>query len=188
MATKNVTYRSYSMEYGTFVGLSWGALFLSYVEGIIYDNALLILLCFMLCGVAFVLPFVLAFRLNRKVFLIGENLSYLQGLIFSISMFMYACLLNGLIVYAYFQFMDDGSLFGRLNEMLTMPEMTSTYKSLGMGEQYAQMIDMMKDMSGLSALDKALIVFNNNFFYGLTFSFVVAIVASYNLKRINNLK
>ena len=173
------------MEYGTFVGMSWGALFLSYVEGIVYDNTLLILLCFMLCGVAFVLPFVLAMRLNRKMFLVGEKLSYLQGLLFSISMFMYACLLNGLIVYAYFQYMEEGMLFGRLNEMFTMPEMVQTYESIGMGVQYQQMMNMVNELGSMSALDKALMVFNNNFFYGLTLSFVVAIVASYNLKKIS---
>lgn len=167
------------MEYGTFVGLSWGALFLSYTEGVSYDNALLILLCFILCGVAFVLPFVLAYRLNRKLFVAGERLNYLQGLFFSLSMFMYACLLNGLIVFAFFQYLDNGLLFEKLNSMMTMPEMVSTYQSMGMGEQYNQMLDMMREAGGLSALDKALIIFNNNFFYSLIFSFIVAFVASY---------
>ena len=84
------------MEYGTFIGLTWGGMFLTYVEGISYNNGLLMLLCFMLGGVALVLPFVLAFRLNRKMALAGEHLSYFQGLFFAFSMFMYGCLLNGL--------------------------------------------------------------------------------------------
>ena len=37
------------MEYGTFVGLTWGGLFFSYVEGIAGNNGMLMMLCFMLC-------------------------------------------------------------------------------------------------------------------------------------------
>ena len=94
MATTNYTYRSYSMEYGTFLGLSWGLLFLCYVESISYNNGLLMMLCLLFVGTSLLLPFMLALRLNRKLFIIGERLSYIQGLFFSFSMFMYACLLH----------------------------------------------------------------------------------------------
>lgn len=172
------------MEYGTFVGLSWGALFLSYVEGICYNNSLLILLCFMLAGVAFVAPFVFATRMNKKLFLVGEKLSYWQGLLFSFSMYMYASLFCGLIVFLYFNFWDNGLLFEQMNSMVTMPEMAAMYRQIGMGEQYAQMLQMMQELEELSPLEKALAVFNNNFFFSLFWSFIVAIVASYDLTKI----
>ena len=184
MATKNNMYRSYSMEYGTFVGMSWGALFLSYVEGISYGNGLLIFLCFILCGVALLLPFLLAMRLNAKMSLVGEKLSYLQGLLFSLSMFMYACLMNGMIVFSYFNFLDDGLLFEQLNSMMNSQEMTSAYQQMGLGAQYAQMLDMMDEVDSLSAFEKTLLIFNNNFFFSIILSFLVAIVASYDLKKI----
>lgn len=184
MAARNYVYKSYSMEYGTFVGMSWGALFLSYVEGISQDNAFLILVCFALCGVAFIMPFVLALRLNRKVLMAGERLSYFQGLLFAFSMFMYACLLNGLIVYVFFGYMDDGLLFERIDSMITMPEMVTTYQQIGLGEQYEQMQKMLGEMNSLSALEKTLMVFNNNFFFSIIMAFVVAFVASYDLRRL----
>ena len=59
MATTNYSYRSYSMEYGTFVGLSWGLLFLCYVEGISYNNGLLMMICLLLCATSLLLPFML---------------------------------------------------------------------------------------------------------------------------------
>ncbi len=177
-------YRAYSMEYGTAVGLGWSALFLSYVGGVTSGNGLLILLCFLLCGVCFALPFVLALRINKKLFAIGEKLSYLQGLFFSFSMFMYGCLINGLIVFAYFKFWDDGSLYEQLNKLVTQPDMVETYRQLGMGDQYAQMLELLKQVDSLSAFDKTLAIFNNNFFWGLILSFIVAVVASYNLKNI----
>lgn len=184
MATKNTVYRSYSMEYGTFVGLCWGAMFLCYVEGISYQNGLLILLCVALLGVACVLPFVLAMRLNRKHFSIGEQLSYWQGLLFAFSMFMYACMMNGLIVFAYFQFLDNGLLMEQLESLVNMPEMVTTYQQIGMGEQYEQMISMLQQMDNLTPFEKTLLIFNNNFFISIILSFVVGIVASYDLKKL----
>ncbi len=184
MVTKNYIYRSYSMEYGTFVGLSWSALFLSYVEGISYSNVLLILLCLLLCVVGLLLPFILGVRLNRKVFATGEKLSYMQGLFFALSMFMYTSLMNGLIVFVYFRFWDNGLLYEQVNSMLTMPEMVTTYQQLGMGMQYEQMMQMVDELDNMSAFDKTLLIFNNNFFFGLIMSFLVAVVASYDLNRL----
>ena len=185
MATRNNVYRSYSMEYGTFVGLSWGALFYCYVEGISYNHPLLLLLCFALAGVAFVLPFLLALRMNSKMFLAGEKLSYWQGLLFSFSMFMYASMMNGLLVFLYFRFLDDGLLFEQLNSLMGQEDIVATYQQIGMGEQYEQMMHMMEEVDALSPLEKTLAIFNNNFFFGLLLSFVVAIVASYDLKNIS---
>ena len=182
MATNNTVYKSYSMEYGTFVGLTWGGVFLTYVEGISYNNGLLMLLCFMLCGIAIVLPFVLAFRLNQKMALVKEQLSYFQGLFFAFSMFMYACLFNGLIVFAYFQFLDNGLLMEQLNAMLTQPEMLKMYEQMGMGEQHAQMMDILAEADGLSSWEKTLLIFNNNFFISLFLTIIVAWVASWKRK------
>lgn len=167
------------MEYGTFVGLAWGGVFLSYVWGVCYNNGLLMLLCFMLCGVSVFLPLVLGMRLNRKMALIKERLSYFQGLFFSFSMFMYACLMNGLIVFSYFHFLDDGLLMEQLNAMLMQPEMVKTYEQLGMSDQHLQMLDILRETDGLSAWEKTLLIFNNNFFISLFFSFIVAFVASW---------
>ena len=184
MATTNYSYRSYSMEYGTFVGLSWGLLFLCYVEGISYNNGLLMMICLLLCATSLLLPFMLALRLNRKLLMISEKLSYMQGLFFSFSMFMYACLLAGLVTFAYFQFLDDGSLFEQLNSMFTTPELVSVYQQIGMEEEYKQMLDILKDIEGMSAFDKALGLFNNNFMFGIAMSFIVGWVASYDLKKV----
>lgn len=184
MATTNYTYRSYSMEYGTFLGLSWGLLFLCYVESISYNNGLLMMLCLLFVGTSLLLPFMLALRLNRKFLVIGERLSYTQGLFFSFSMFMYACLLTGLATFAYFQFFDDGTLFEQLNSMFTMPELVAVYQQMGMEEQYKQMLDVLKDIEGMSAFDKALGLFNNNFIFGIAMSFIVGWVASFDLKKV----
>ena len=111
MATKDITYRSYSMEYGTFVGLVWGGVFLSYVEGISYNNGLLV---------------------------------------------------------------------EQLNALLTQPEMAKTYEQMGMEVQHAQMLEILAEVDGLSAWEKTLVIFNNNFVFSLVLSLVVAWVASWS--------
>jgi hypothetical protein len=97
---------------------------------------------------------------------------------------MYGCLINGLIVFAYFKFWDDGSLYEQINQLITQPDMVETYRQLGMSDQYSQMLELLKQVDSLSAFDKTLAIFNNNFFWGLILSFIVAVVASYNLKNI----
>ena len=90
---------------------------------------------------------------------------------------MYACLMNGLVVFAYFQLKDDGQLMDRMNELLTQPEMVSTYEQMGMGEQRVQMMDVLREADGLSSWEKTLLIFNNNFFFSIILSFFVAGVA-----------
>lgn len=178
MTTGTFQYRPYAMEYGTFVGLCWGAAFFTYAEGIAHDNGLLVLLCMMLLGMGAVMPFVLAFRLNRKAALAGTQLRYWQGLLFALSMFAYASLLSGTLAFAYFEWMDEGQLVEKIIAMAGQPEMVDLYGQMGMGEQYGQMMTLLNQMEALSSLEKALMVFNNNFFTGFLLSFVVAVVAS----------
>jgi hypothetical protein len=55
---------------------------------------------------------------------------------------------------------------------------------MGMEEQYKQMLDVLKDIEGMSAFDKALGLFNNNFIFGIAMSFIVGWVASFDLKKV----
>lgn len=95
-------------------------------------------------------------------------------------MFMYACLLDGLIVFSYFQFLDDGLLMEQLNALLSQPEMAKTYEQMGMEVQHAQMLEILAEVDGLSAWEKTLVIFNNNFVFSLVLSLVVAWVASWS--------
>ena len=92
----------------------------------------------------------------------------------------YACLLDGLIVFSYFQFLDDGLLMEQLNALLTQPEMAKTYEQMGMEVQHAQMLEILAEVDGLSAWEKTLVIFNNNFVFSLVLSLVVAWVASWS--------
>lgn len=179
--SRNNTHRQYAMEYGTFIGIAWGCAFLAYVEGVASDNALLVLAGGALCLVGAVIPFLFGARLNRKMAAVDERMSYLPALLFSFSMLMYACLMDGLIMYAWFEFADSGRLFDALDRMMKTPELADIYRQSGMGEQYEQAKVMLKELGMLPAWEKALSMINNNFFLSLLLSFAVAKVVS--LKR-----
>lgn len=175
MEMKNY-YRAYTMEYGTFVGLAWSVAFLSYVYGLCGANALLLMLCLVFCGVSILLPFFLAMRLRHMMIVDGAGMSYWQGLMFAFSMFMYACLFNGLIVYGYFEVLDDGVLIDSLSKMIVQQDMKQLYEQMGMAEQYKEIQKMLDELAGLGAFDKALLMFNNNFFWSLLWSVILALV------------
>lgn len=170
------------MEYGTFVGLGWGALFLCYVGCVCTGSALLMLLCMAVGAACLVLPFRMALRMNRKLQAIGEKMSYLQGLLFAISMLMYACLMNGLVNYVYFAYFDDGALLDQMTQLMTQANTRETYRQMGMSASYAQMEAMLDEIGNLSPFEKTLSLFNSNFLCSIILSFFVALSASCRLK------
>lgn len=183
MATNGNAYRAYSMEYGTFVGLGWGATFLCYVGGILTGSSLLMLLLMATGAVSLVLPFRLALRMNRKLQAVGGRLSYWQGLLFSFSMLMYACLMNALVIYTYFALFDNGALVEQISQMLSESDIVATYQQMGMSDSYTLMTQTMDEVANLSAFEKTLMLFNSNFLFSIILSFLVAISASYPVKN-----
>ncbi|MBQ0021761.1 MAG: DUF4199 domain-containing protein [Prevotellaceae bacterium] len=178
-------YRAYSMEYGTFVGIAWSLLFLSYFYGVRDNNALLLLASFALCAVGFFLPFILGLRLNAIMSFNNMRLSYLKALMFSFSMFMYACLLSGLISYFYFEFLDDGELLSAISTMLNNKEIISMYNEMKLAEQYGELLNMIKELENLSSFESALLIFNNNFTWSMIMSFLVPFAVIYRLPQKN---
>lgn len=179
-------YSSYSREYGTFVGIGWGALFLLYIYSVLTMNPLFFLAFFALMFVCSIMPFFFAFRINKKYASIGERLSYFQGFSFSLVMFMYACLMSGIISYIYFEFFDNGAICQSLLEMFNTAELKKTYEHIGMSDSYNEMMQLLNEASSLSSFEKTLALFNNNFFMSLFLSFLVAFVASFSTIRQQN--
>lgn len=176
-------FRAYSIEYGTMIGLSWGALLLSYTYGIRDLNTFLILLSFILCSVCLLLPFLLGFRLNRKAFRAGIRVSYLQGLFISLSMFLYASIMGALITFSYFEYLDHGAFMEALFKMLNDSNMSDIYSQMGMGGEYGEMVNLLKEADKSTSFEKALLMFNNDITWGIAISFLVAITVSWKRKR-----
>lgn len=172
----NISYKAFTMEYGTFIGIAWSLCFLSYTYGVINNNSMLLMLCLLLLCVGGIMPFLLALRLAMKV-PAKNRMSFFQGLGFSFTMFMWACLFDGIIVYSYFEFFDNGAFIDALVTILSDKQLAQTYTQIGMGESYKQILSMMNEIAQTSSFDKALALFNNNFLLSLLLSIPVALVA-----------
>ena len=94
-------------------------------------------------------------------------------------MFMYACLLSGCMQFIYFAHIDKGNLFSSINAMLTSSDIQNTYRQAGLSAYYTQIIDMIHELELLSAFDKTLLLFNNNFLTSLILSLPIAVTAYY---------
>lgn len=170
-------YRSYAMEYGTFLGIAWTSVFLLYTASFRTASALYSLLAFFGFMSLAIIPFIFAWRvksLQNK----GEGLGFLRGCIFSLNLFMFACLFTGVCEYAYFAFFDNGALLDSFLKMLIEPEMKNAYTQMGMSDSYNQLIDSMKQLQLLSPFEKAESLFNMNIIVSLLMIIPVGFIAS----------
>ena len=97
---------------------------------------------------------------------------------------MYASLLCGALELAYFQFLDKGALTEALQAMFRDAEVRQTYQQLGMSATYREVTDLITEVGTLSALDKTLLLFNQNFFVGLILSVPVPVAYWFHKPRL----
>ena len=180
MSNENLsTFRKFVMEYGSILGLCWTAVFACYVIGFRTQSGLSMLLG--ICGLIALLSleFYLGIRMKKRSLQLSIPFTFLFSLINTVSMFMYACLLSGCMQFIYFAHIDKGNLFSSINAMLTSSDIQNTYRQAGLSAYYTQIIDMIHELELLSAFDKTLLLFNNNFLTSLILSLPIAVTAYY---------
>lgn len=174
--TQSLPVSSYAMEYGTILGISWATVFAIYVTAIRTSNSLLFIIGlagFVLNGIV---PFLLAHRLKQWL-PSGERINIWAAIHFSMSMFMYACLLSTAVAYVYFEFMDKGEVLRSLQQMLANKETEEMYRQMEMYHTYKVMNDLLHQFSLTSAVDKTLMIFNNGFTWSLFLMAPVTVAA-----------
>lgn len=167
--------RQFLMEYGSILGLSWTAVFGLYVAGIRTQDGTVLLAAFLGLFIILGLTFMLGMRAKVRSVQLQVRLSPFFSFVNIFSMFMYASLLCGAMEYAYFQFLDKGALSGALQTMFADAELRMAYQQMGMLETYKQLREIITEVGTLSALDKVLLLFNQNFFVGLIVAIPVTI-------------
>lgn len=177
------TTNQYASEYGFFLAIIWIVFFLFYSEGISNDNMILALACIIPALLAIIVPAFLALRINQKLFIIGERLSFWHGYMFSLSMFTFASILSGVVTYAYLTLWNKGLLIDQLSAMLSNPNVVTAYKQIGMEEEYKEVMDM---VSSLTPWDISLSFFSNGIMIGIVASLLLATIASFDLKRVKH--
>lgn len=169
--------RGFAMEYGTFIGLSWAATFVVYAMAMRTNSAMLqMLVMFLLCAIP-VLEIYFAWRFRQKTKNgWDEPVGWLEAIHFSVRMFLYACLLSGLVEYAYWEFFDNGALLQSLYEMFRNPELEQAYGQMGLADMLAQMGDLLDQMSVLSPLQLTFILLDLNIKTSLAMSVITILI------------
>lgn len=171
--------RQFLMEYGSIMGLSWTAVFALYVIGFRSGNGIFLLLAFFgLIGIL-ALEFYFGIRVKKRILQLNLSLSPLFTFVNIFSMFMYACLLCGAMEYIYFQIIDRGTLLSAIEDMVNNSDVKQMYQQMGMKESYDQIVNLVSEIATLSALDKVIILFNQNFFTALIIAIPVTVVNWY---------
>ncbi|MBQ9362122.1 MAG: DUF4199 domain-containing protein [Bacteroidaceae bacterium] len=167
--------RQFLMEYGSIMGICWTVVFALYVIGFRSGNGIFLLLAFLGLLAILTLEFYFGIRVKKRTLQLSLSISPLFTFVNIFSMFMYACLLCGAMEYIYFQIMDKGSLFTAIEQMMSQSDVKQTYYQMGMKESYDQAISLIAEISTLSALDKTILFFNQNFFTALIIAVPVTV-------------
>lgn len=98
-------------------------------------------------------------------------------------MFLYASIMGALITFSYFEYLDHGAFMEALFKMLNDSNMSDIYSQMGMGGEYGEMVNLLKEADKSTSFEKALLMFNNDITWGIAISFLVAITISWKRKR-----
>ncbi len=178
MQNNNLTIlRKFVKEYGSILGLCWVAVFACYVAGFRTQNGIYMLLGLIGIPSLLVIEILLGIRLKKRSVQLELQLTPTITWLNSLSMFMYACLLSGCMEYIYFAYMDKGTLVDSIQTMINASDLKALYLQMGLSEYYHQISTLVEELHTLSAFDKTMILFNQNFFAALILSIPVAVVS-----------
>ena len=172
----------YTTEYGTFVGLTWIAVFALYVWGVLTSSGMLMTLgMFAFCSLPAV-PFYFARRFRQQL---SEDvkIGYGRAYWFCLMMLIYASLLTAAAVYVYFKWMDHGALLQAFSNILDHPLSRKTYEEMQMGDTLIMMKDVLKELSSLTAFDIAVSFFNQNVMLSFLLALPTALFAKRNINQ-----
>lgn len=168
--------KSYSREYGTFLGFSWIVTFAIYVMGLRCSSILLLLLAmFMICLLPLV-AFYFSWRLKRHMADLREAIPFRLALMFSLMMFFYACVLTGMAEYIYFAFMDNGAAVQSLYDMFLSEDTQRIYSENGMESMLNMVKDSLDQLGSMSPFSVVMMLFNQNFMVSLILSVVTSLI------------
>lgn len=178
--------KKFAQEYGTFLGILWSADFLLYVFGMRELNGILLFLC-MLGFISLPLwAFYFAWRFRVKV--IPDTPTFRNGMLFGIMMFIYSCLFTGAVEFVYFKYLDNGATIEAIEKLVNSTAILETYRQAGMGDMVTTIKASLDELSGLSAFDLTLALFNQNVMTTFILLLPTAFIATVKIKVYNDPK
>ena len=175
--------RQFIMEYGSILGLSWTAVFALYVIGLRQQSGACLGAAFLGLLLLLAPTAMLAVRIKVRTVQLQLRPTFIYTLLNVLSMFMYACLLCGAFEYSYFAFIDKDTLARAATAMLSDEQYRQLYTQAGMKQTYTQALQAINEFAALSAFDKTLLLFNQNFFTSLILSLPIGAISYYYKPR-----
>ena len=172
---------TFSMYFGTLMGIYWIIKFAFLPLGFTYPILQLLFLLFTL--LVPVLGYILT-RKYRDIYCFGK-ISFRHAFIFNIMMYSFASLLAGMGHYIYFAFIDKGYLFGRYLEILDSVKSTLPAEMMVSADNLNEAFSV---ISSMPPIELTFQLMSQNFFYCSIIAIPTALIVMRNKKnnRINN--
>jgi len=166
-------FNGYAMEYGTFLGVAFLAVFAAYVGGLRVPSGLLLFGSMVGLPLLAVFAGYLAMRYKRQV-ADGVAIPYSAAFVWCFMMLMYANFLAAAGEYVYFRWLDGGAMVESFRAMLNDGTLTAQYAQMGMQDSLEELKQMVEAFAALSPQDLVLGYFNVEMMVAIPLAFVLA--------------
>ena len=161
--------KAFARQDGALLSLLWIGGFICYIQGL--TNPLLAMVSVMLIVVS---PFYAANRLRHfRDYARDGLISFLRGYAYMILIFFYAGLLLAVVLFVYFNFIDQGYLISKFTEMMATEESRQALSMYGLTNQ---MDEALKEIATLRPIDFAVNMLTINITTGLLLGIPVAAI------------
>ena len=156
--------KAFARQDGALLSLLWIGAMACYIQGL--SSPTLGMIAMLLIVVS---PFYAANRLRHFRDEAREGIiSFMRAYGYTVLTYFYAGLLLAVAIFAYFQFMDNGYLLGKLMEMLNTEEGRLVANAYGMGDEMKQGLEELAKMRPIDyALNMLTINISTGFILGL---------------------
>ncbi len=156
--------KAFARQDGALLSLLWIGALVCYIQGL--SSPMLAMIAILLIVVS---PFYAANRLRHFRDEARQGIiSFMRAYGYTVLTYFYGGLLMAVAVFAYFQFMDNGFLLGKLTAMLNTAEGQQVVKIYGMSEEISQSMAELAKMRPIDyALNMLTVIISTGFILGL---------------------
>jgi len=159
--------KAFARQDGALLSLMWIAAFICYLQGL--TNPLLGMIALILITVS---PFYAASRLRHFRDQAREGvITFLRAYAYTVFTFFYAGLLFAIVLFIYFNFIDQGFLLGKFAELMSNEENRKMLESSGMADQISQGLS---ELQAMRPIDHALNMLTVNIMTGFVLGLPIA--------------
>ena len=164
-----------SMYYGTLLGAVWSIMYILLFAG--SSNIVMLLLC---SALFFASPFIAGFFAKKyRIEECNDSINFTQAWIFLFYMYISAALFSALISFIYLRFIDGGTFFMSLQEILSAgAELPGTDEAMKQ-----QMTALAETIGNTSATDFVWQILSNNMFNTSVLPLIIALFIRKNNKN-----